>query len=90
MPFLLNEKINEQLYNEVEYRVESVIVLYLPYGVNNSRVSVLSKLGDFRENMSQKRQEKKLITSSSSSSSAVPVELLLGVFFCFVLFLFSN
>ena len=81
VPFLLNEKINEQLYNEVEYRVESVIVLYLPYGVSNSGVRVLSKLGDFRENISQKRQEKKLITSSSSSSSAVPVELLLGVVF---------
>lgn len=58
-----------------------MIVLSLPYGVSNSGVSVLSKLGDFRENIGQKRQEKKLITSSSSPSSGVPVELLLGAFF---------
>ena len=41
-----------------------MIVLYLPYGVGNSGVSVLSKLEDFRENIGQKRQEKKLMTSS--------------------------
>lgn len=58
-----------------------MIVLSLPYGVSNSGVSVLSELGDFRENIGQKRQEEKLITSSSSPSSGVPVELLLGALF---------
>lgn len=49
-----------------------MIVLYLPYGVGNGGVSVLSKLEDFRENIGQKNKRK---TDDIKFSQLVPVSL---------------